>query len=282
MRHLELFHGLVAAGMKMRYGSKPGKQALLRFLWEKKHIIDAGFVDYYVLAFWIFRHFAASAQIECWARGGMPSSIVCYCLGLTEIDPIRYALHSARFVNEAPPKFQFDIEANRFGEFMKGAEDMLQSNAGDFDIPAIRKTLLQDLTTVDYLSHKRERPLPECLEDEMARYALSFPQTMDLYEAYINGTLGSDIVIYQEQMMDILRQTFHVGSLKANRIRLAIQRGETEQVEVFRKEIFGNLKGITLQDAETAWQRLTSNPRAFLKAHAVSRVVSRYHYETEI
>ena len=44
MRHLELFHGLVAAGMKMRYGSKPGKQALLRFLWEKKQIIDAGFV----------------------------------------------------------------------------------------------------------------------------------------------------------------------------------------------------------------------------------------------
>ena len=30
------------------------------------------------MAFWIFRHFAASAQIECWARGGMPSSIVCY------------------------------------------------------------------------------------------------------------------------------------------------------------------------------------------------------------
>ena len=105
---------------------------------------------------------------------------------------------------------------------------------------------------------------------------------MDLYEAYINGTLGSDIVIYQEQMMDILRQTFHVGSLKANRIRLAIQRGEAEQVEAFRKEIFGNLKGITLREAETAWQRLTSNPRAFLKAHAVSRVVSRYHYETEI
>ena len=46
---MELFHGLVAAGVRMRYGSKPSKDIVLRVLWEKKHIIDAGFIDYYIM-----------------------------------------------------------------------------------------------------------------------------------------------------------------------------------------------------------------------------------------
>ena len=274
MTHLEQFHGLVAASMKMRYGCKPCRSAVLRVLWEKKHIMDAGFVDYYLMAFWIFRHYAASAEVNVWARGAMPSSIVCYCLGLTEVDPIKYGLHSARFVNDELPKFQFDIEASRYDEFMKGAEEMLQANAGEYDIPDIRECLFQDLTPMEYLSRKNERPMPENIDDELARYALYFPETMDLYEAYIQNPSTFDHIIYQEQMMDILRETFQVSGIKANNIRLAIQRGETKQVEAYKKELFANLNEISPAEAETAWQRLTCNPRTFLKSHAVSRVLA--------
>ena len=209
----------------------------------------------------------------------MNSSIVCYCLGLTEVDPMKYGLHSARFVNDELPKFQFDIEASRYDEFMKGAEEMLQANAGDYDIPAIRECLFQDITPMEYLSRKNERPVPENIDDELARYALYFPETMDLYGAYTHQPETFNNIIYQEQMMDILRQTFQVSGIKANNIRLAIQRGETEQVEAYKKELFANLKDITSDEAETAWQRLTSNPKAFLKAHAVSRVLVKYRFE---
>ena len=277
MTHLNLFHGLVAAGMKMRYGSKPGKEATLRCLFEKKHIMDAGFIDYYLMAFWIFRHYATSAEVAVWPRGAMPSSIICYCLGLTEIDPIKYGLHSVRFVNDELPKFQFDIEASRFEDFKKGAEELLEANADGYDIPAIRKCLFQDLTPMDYLSKERKRPLPDDIDDEFARYALRFPQTMDLYETYVKNP-KCDILIYQEEMLDILKKTFHVLSIKANKIRLSIQRGEKEQVEAYKKEIFADLKDITLAEAEGVWQRLTSNPQAFLKAHAVSRVMASYKY----
>jgi DNA polymerase III alpha subunit len=291
MTHLELFHGLVAAGMKMRYGNKPGKAAMLRVLWEKKHIIDADYVDYYLMAFGIFHHYAKSAGIGFWARGAMNSSIVCFCLGLTEVDPIKYGLHSARFVNDELPKFQFDIEASRYDEFMKGAEEVLQANAVGYDISAIKACLFKEdvkvgekmkityLTPCEYLSRKHERPLPENIDDELAHYALFFPQTMDLYEAYVRNPSTFNRLIYQEQMLDILRESFHVGSIKANQIRLAIQREETEQVEAYRQELFANLKDITPNEAETAWQRLTSNPRAFLKAHAVSRVMAKYMFE---
>jgi len=277
MTHTEIFHGLVAAGMKMRYGNKPSKQTLLKMLWEKKHIMDAGFVDYYIMAFWIFRHYATSAGIEVWARGAIPSSIICYCLGLTEVDPVKYGLHSARFVNDELPKFQFDIEASRYEEFMKGAEDLLQANTKDYNISAIRECLFKDVKPYEYLSKKQERPLPENIDAELAQYALRFPQTMDLYEKYVQNP-KCDIIIYQEEMLDILKDTFHVLSIKANNIRLSIQRGEKEQVEAYKKEIFADLKDITLAEAEGVWQRLTSNPQAFLKAHAVSRVMASYKY----
>ena len=285
MTLLEIFHGLVAAGMKMRYGDKPSKAAILRCLWEKKHIMDAGFVDYYLMAFTIFRHNAASAGIDYWARGAVPSSIVCYCLGLTEIDPIKYGLHSVRFVNDELPKFQFDIEASRYDEFMKMAEDVLQASAAEgYDIEAIREGMLQrlkNLTPMEYLSRKRERPLPENIDDELARYALSFPDTMDLYDAYVQNP-QSDLLIYQEQMLDILRQTFRVSSIKANQIRLSIQRGDAEQVEAYKQVLFADLQDLQdlkPEEAEAVWQRLTSNPRAFLKAHAVSHVLATYKYE---
>ncbi len=271
--------GLVAAGMRMRYGDKPEKEVKLRILWELKHIIDAGFVDYYVMAFWIFRHMAQSMKIGVWGRGAMPSSIVCYCLGVTEVYPIKYGLHSARFVNENPPKFQFDVEASRFDEFMKGAEELLAANAKEYDIRAIRQCLFCNIMRASYLSKEKQRPLPEDMDDELARYALYFPQTMDLYDVYVQNP-KSNILIYQEQMLDILKETSHVPSIKANLIRLSIQRSETEQVEAFKKEAF-DASDLPDEEKEKAWQRLINNPRAFLKAHAVSRVLSSYKYETK-
>lgn len=290
MTHIELFHGLVAAGMRMRFGSKPSKDAILRVLWEKKHIIDAGFVDYYIMAFWIFRFHTMSSNINVWPRSAIPSSIVCYCLGLTEVYPIKYGLHSVRFVNDKLPDFQFDIEISRFEEFKKMAEHLLQANAGNYDIPAIKACLFKDIKLgqrirkismcpSDYLNRKHERPVPENIDDEMARYALKFPDTMHLYNAYVQRPSAFDHLIYQEEMLDILCHTFHVGSIKANDIRLAIQRQETERIEAYKKEIFANLQDINPSEAETSWQRLTSNPHPFPKAHAVSRVLARYYYE---
>ncbi len=282
MTKLEIFHGLVAAGMRMRYGDKPSKAALLRCLWEKKHIMDAGFVDYYLMAFTLFRYKADSLEISYYPRGAVPSSIVCYCLGLTEIDPIKYGLHSVRFVNDQPPKFQFDIEASRYDEFMEMAEQVLQASAAEgYDIPAIRERMLQrlkNLTPMEYLSRKQERPLPENLDDELARYALRFPDTMDLYDAYVQNP-KCNIIIYQEEMLDILKDTFHVSSIKANQIRLSIQRGDAEQVEAYKQELFSDLQELTPAEAEAAWRRLTSNPRAFLKAHAVSHVLAQYKFK---
>ena len=287
--HSELLQGLVLAGLRERYGKElEPKQisentmicsvAPARMFLEMKQIEEAGFIDYYLMAFWIFNFQARAAGIEVWARGAVSSSVVCYCLGLTEVDPIKYGLHFARFVNEDLPKFQFDIVASRFDEFMKKAEEILAENAEDYDIPAIRECLFKDLKPASYLSKKKERPLPKDLEDEFARYALYFPQTMDLFTAYVNRYPKCKVLIYQEQMFDILREVFHVGGIKANHIRLSIQRGETEQIEAYKQEVF-EASDLSTGAKEKAWQRLTSNPKAFLKAHAVSQVLASYKFD---
>lgn len=287
--HSELLQGLVSAGLRERYGKELEPQQInentmtcsvapVRMLLEMKQIEESGFIDYYLMAFWIFNFHARAAGINVWARGAVPSSVVCYCLGLMEVAPIKYGLHSARFVNEGLPKFQFDIDASRFDDFMKKAEEILAENAEDYDIPAIRECLFKDLKPASYLSMKKERPLPADLEDELARYALYFPQTMDLFCTYVNQYPNCDLLIYQEQMLDILREVFHVSGIKANHIRLSIQRGETEQIEAYKHEVF-EASDLSTEEKEKAWQRLTSNPKAFLKAHAVSQVLASYKFD---
>ena len=186
--HTDLLKGLVGAGIKWRYGEKPDNLTKRKIVWEMMQIIKAGYADYYLMAFWFFRH--SAQDINYWARGAVPSSIICYCLGLTEIDPMKYGLHSERFVNDEPPKFQFDIEISRFDEFKNKAEEVLVANEKDFNIASVRDYLFQDVNPSPYLNKKMERQIPNDLDEEIARYALSFPETMDLFDSYVRRKEG--------------------------------------------------------------------------------------------
>lgn len=294
--NVETFRKLTLAGLKLRYGSPLPEAIQQRFLWESKSILDNGFEDYYLTAFYFFK-FSTNSSV--WARGAVSSSVTCYGLHITEIDPLRFGLHSVRFVNNERPMFQFDVEKSRFEEFMQGAEEKLQANATSVDIAHLRDSLLQDVTPMDYLEKRCERDVPVDLDDELACYALRFPRTFDLYETYIRRKAGEawsptgiakldeilaptlGILTYQEQMFDVMDTFFKATPIEENEIRLAIQRGEKEKVEEFRSKRVALKEGVTAEEAATVWNILTSNPRAFLKAHAASRVVSRYQFEVK-
>lgn len=300
---LEQLKSLANKGFKERYGEHPDKLTLLRLLCEYRRIDVMGFTGIYLIAYRIFKEAATSMGINVWPRGGMTSSMVCYCLGLTEVDPVRYGLHSARFVNEEPPKFQFDVEDARFDEFNAKADEVLKDNSDILDYETGCKYLLGDLQPSRYLSRKRENPLliPDDLDDEIVEYALSFPDTMYMYETYMERTLRANwtptgivkldevlaptngLLAYQEQMLDIMKSCFNVHGSLANKMRLAIQRGEVKNIDTYRKELLetAKSKGLSNDEYETVWAVLTSNPKAFLKAHAVSRVVSKYLYEED-
>ena len=70
-----------------------------RLRYELDVIHNMGYVDYF-LSVWDFIHFAKSHDIMVGpGRGSAAGSIVSYCLGITDIDPIRYNLLFERFLN---------------------------------------------------------------------------------------------------------------------------------------------------------------------------------------
>lgn len=70
-----------------------------RLAYELDVIRSMGYVDYFLIV-WDFIHFAKSNNIIVGpGRGSAAGSIVSYCLGITDIDPIRYQLLFERFLN---------------------------------------------------------------------------------------------------------------------------------------------------------------------------------------
>ena len=71
--------------------------------WGPDRVIDTpiaelGFADYF-LTIWEIVEFARSRDILCQGRGSAANSAVCYCLGITAIDPVRSGLLFERFLS---------------------------------------------------------------------------------------------------------------------------------------------------------------------------------------
>jgi len=66
--------------------------------------------------------FARSKDILCQGRGSAANSVVCYCLGVTSVDPSRFNLLFARFMSDArnePPDIDVDFEHERREEVIQ-------------------------------------------------------------------------------------------------------------------------------------------------------------------
>ncbi|KQV80983.1 DNA polymerase [Massilia sp. Root351] len=79
------------------------------------------FEPYFLTVFDIVR-FARSQQILCQGRGSAANSAVCYCLGVTEVDPSRGTLLFERFMSKErnePPDIDIDFEHQRREEVLQ-------------------------------------------------------------------------------------------------------------------------------------------------------------------
>ena len=66
--------------------------------------------------------FARSQQILCQGRGSAANSVVCYCLGVTEVDPARMSVLFERFISRErnePPDIDVDFEHERREEVIQ-------------------------------------------------------------------------------------------------------------------------------------------------------------------
>jgi error-prone DNA polymerase len=84
-------------------------------------ISELGYEPYFLTVYDIVK-FARSRNILCQGRGSAANSIVCFCLGITEVDPQRSSVLFERFISRErnePPDIDVDFEHQRREEVMQ-------------------------------------------------------------------------------------------------------------------------------------------------------------------
>jgi error-prone DNA polymerase len=108
-------------GARERYGG-PASPEMIRQLEKELDLIDE--LDYggYFLTMWEIVRFCRERGILCQGRGSAANSAVCYCLGITAVDPVRMGLLFERFLSREraePPDIDLDIEHERREEVIQ-------------------------------------------------------------------------------------------------------------------------------------------------------------------
>jgi len=102
----QMLRDRVLAGAEERYGELP-EGVLDRIEYELEIIQQKGFSEYFLVVADIVRRSPRTC-----GRGSAAASVVAYCLGITNVDPIRHNLYFERFLNldrEDPPDIDVDF-----------------------------------------------------------------------------------------------------------------------------------------------------------------------------
>ena len=107
---LELLRTETQAGLLRRYPT-PSQPVLDRVQRELTVIAQKDFVSYFLIN-WDLIRFAKRKGFFHVGRGSGANSLVAYCLGITDVDPIELDLYFERFINpsrSSPPDFDLDF-----------------------------------------------------------------------------------------------------------------------------------------------------------------------------
>ncbi|MCX7279485.1 MAG: error-prone DNA polymerase [Burkholderiales bacterium] len=109
------------AGAAQRYPDGVPDSVLQRLEHELALIGELRYEKYFLTVYDIVR-FARSQDILCQGRGSAANSVVCYCLHVTEVDPMRSSLLFERFISRErnePPDIDVDFEHERREEVIQ-------------------------------------------------------------------------------------------------------------------------------------------------------------------
>ncbi len=109
--NITFFRNMCRDGLIKRYGNDPAPEIKERLEYELDVVIKMGYTDYYLIV-WDFISYARSRDIPVGpGRGSGAGSLAAYCIGITDIDPIKYKLLFERFLNpERVSMPDFDID----------------------------------------------------------------------------------------------------------------------------------------------------------------------------
>ncbi len=114
---IEYFHRACEQGLRARYGDSPTPEQRERLEYEKGVILQLGFATYFLIVADFIQWARENGCPVGPGRGSAAGSIVAYCLGITDLCPLKYDLLFERFLNPSRvsmPDIDVDFcEANR-------------------------------------------------------------------------------------------------------------------------------------------------------------------------
>jgi error-prone DNA polymerase len=113
---------LTLRGARERYGPPEGAgRAYAQIEHELAVIEEQGYPGYFLIV-WDIVRYCREAGILCQGRGSAANSAVCYALGITSVDAVRFGLLFERFLSterDGPPDIDLDIESDRREEVIQ-------------------------------------------------------------------------------------------------------------------------------------------------------------------
>jgi error-prone DNA polymerase len=117
----EWLRQLVRDGARARYGGDPPADVEAQLATELDLVDELDYCGYFLTMYEIVRYCRAH-DILCQGRGSAANSAVCYCLGITAVDPVRMGLLFERFLSREraePPDIDLDIAHERREEVIQ-------------------------------------------------------------------------------------------------------------------------------------------------------------------
>ncbi len=114
-------HSRVMAGLQERWPGRASEQVMQIVKHELKLITELRYEAYFLTVDDIVR-FARGRGILCQGRGSAANSAVCFCLGITAVDPARMSMLFERFISRErnePPDIDVDFEHERREEVIQ-------------------------------------------------------------------------------------------------------------------------------------------------------------------
>jgi error-prone DNA polymerase len=118
---IEHLRELTEAGVRERWGGKTSPELRAQIEKELELIEELHYEPFFLTVYDIVK-FARSRGILCQGRGSAANSAVCYCLGITEVDPARMSMLFERFISrerDEPPDIDVDFEHERREEVIQ-------------------------------------------------------------------------------------------------------------------------------------------------------------------
>ncbi len=199
---------LTYEGARKRYGETLTEDQRSRIDFELKTICKMGFPDYFLIVQDYIRASRDAGYLVGPGRGSAAGSVVAYCLGITNLDPIRYDLLFERFLNPdriSMPDIDVDFEnlefAHRYVEQKYGPDHV--SRVITFGT-MLAKGAIKDVARISHVSIDESNRLSKLIPTRLSERKKNDDGTME--EKSVKITLENCFRLVPELQEELFRE----------------------------------------------------------------------------